>query len=45
MALYGLGDVNWEDYSWGFLKLVNLVLVAYCLNFHVEINPDPQIGV
>ena len=36
---------NWEDYSLGSLKLFNLVQVVYCLNFHVEINPDPQIGV
>ena len=36
---------NWEDYSLGSLKLFNLVQVVYCLNSHVEINPDPQIGV
>ena len=36
---------NWEDYSLGSLKLFDLVQVVYCLNFHVEINPDPQIGV
>ena len=36
---------NWEDYTLGSLKLFNLVQVINCLNFHVEINPDPQIGV
>ena len=29
MVLYGFGDVNWEDYSWGFLKVVIFVLAAY----------------
>ena len=41
MVLYGFGDVNWEDYSWGFLKLVNFCSSSLLLNFHVEVNPDP----